>query len=223
MLSERVEVGVVPPERSLERAGLVADKVAVDDARAGFEAALGVEGLFGRFARGPSNEALRVRSMKGFGFSTNEGGRSSCDSSIAASSLLDGLIAGADGTMGITSMLPRSLSSNKGTSSRVNAFLPAALVMPVTACLATETVVPGMTTFPSLSSFPAFRPSVDWRHEVTAIADKHAARSSSVSGAGRPFALYTGGAVPVAAAVLARIEATADLLGGASTNLVATA
>lgn len=177
---------MVPPDRNLERAGLVADSVAVEDARAGLSVALGVEGDLGRLAGGPSEGALRVRSINGLEWS-EKCEASSCDSSIATSSLLDGLSVGADGTIGMTRILPRSLSSNRGTISLLYAFLPDALVIPVTACLATDTEDPGMTTFPA--SFCPFlaAPSVACRQAVTAIAERHAALSSKVSGKGLPF------------------------------------
>lgn len=52
-VSERVDVGVLPPERSRERVVLFADSVAVDEARAGLRVLLllvlatGVDGAFG--------------------------------------------------------------------------------------------------------------------------------------------------------------------------------
>lgn len=134
-------------------------------------------------------------------------------------------MAGAEGMMGMTSILPKSLSNSSGTISLLAAFPPDALVIPVTACLATDTVAPGITTLSFSLLDPDLGTSVACLQQVTAIADKQAARSSRVNGAGRPLPVYEvgGGAVPVAAAVLARIEATAPRLGGESTSFVATA
>ncbi len=67
LFSDRVEVGVVPPDRRRDRAWVVAESVAVEEAKAAeLEGWFGVEGLFGKLSGGPSEDALSVRSMNGF-------------------------------------------------------------------------------------------------------------------------------------------------------------